>query len=182
MQVYDLVRSFIYYRIGAPKEEGEAYSLLKQNLQALQPPMFGEAHSEYAAQIDGKTYQMAEGNPLGWKSFRFDFSEGNLTYENARGIKTISFGMGALKAGKFPETHYYGEQYPHPANREFDCQAVCEWVEEQTLLLRVYITDISFGNLFITFSFKGDEVGIYATKKAEHFLEDYSGITSAKLK
>lgn len=185
-RVYDLVKYLLYDRIGAPKEEGEAYSLLKQKLQALQPPTYGEAHSEYAAQIDGKTYQMAEGNPLGWRSFRFDFSkdhtEGTLCYQNARGQKTISFGMGALKAGKFPETHYYGEQYPHPANREFDCQAVCEWVEEQKLLLRVYITDTCFGNLFITFGFKGDEVGIYAAKRAEYFLEDYSGITAAKLK
>ena len=130
----------------------------------------------------GKTYLLTEGNPLGWKSFRFDFSEGTLSYENKRGLKTITFGMGALKKGKFPETHYYGNQCGTPADREFDCLAACEWMEAQALLLRIYITDTSFGQTIITFSFKGDEVGIYASKRAEFFLDDYQGVASGKLK
>lgn len=180
--LYDLVKYLIYDRIGEARAEGDAYAHLQEKLQDLQPPMYGEAHSDFEGAIDGKTYLLTEGNPLGWKSFRFDFSEGTLSYENKRGLKTITFGMGALKKGKFPETHYYGNQCGTPADREFDCLAACEWMEAQALLLRIYITDTSFGQTFITFSFKGDEVGIYASKRAEFFLDDYQGVASGKLK
>ena len=147
--------------------------------------MYGKPHAAYAQEIDGKTYMVKPGNPMGWKNFRFDFdpngSEGTLTYENNRGIKKISFGIGRLKQGKFPETHYYDKQLTIPGNREQDCTAVCEWVEDRKLLLRVYVIDHSMGNLFATFSFVDNEVALCFRKTAEYFMDDYHGDASGYL-
>ena len=56
---------------------------------------------------------------MGWKWFRLEFlkEEGVLTYENARGEKSIKFGLGKFVKGKFPETHYYDQVVGKPANR-----------------------------------------------------------------
>ena len=114
---------------------------------------------------------------MGWKWLRFDLSGegGVLEYENARGVKKIPFGWNKYVTGTFPETHYYDKQVDTPANRELDCMASASWTEKTKILLRVYITDTSFGNCFMTFGFKGDEVGVMMNKRAEFFMDDYQG-------
>jgi hypothetical protein len=181
--VYDLVKYLIYDRIGKKKKEGAAYLKLREKLGSLKPPMYGNAHSDFEREISGRTYLLNGDNPMGWKFFRFDFfgEGGRLTYQNKRGVKEIGFGAGRLKSGTFPETHYYDKKRDEPANRELNCLSVCEWVEERKILLRVYITDTSFGNMFITFGFKGKEVGIYSHIRAEFFLDDYTGAASGVL-
>ncbi|MBR2471803.1 MAG: serine hydrolase, partial [Clostridia bacterium] len=98
--IYDMVKYLVYDRIGEKKEEGEAYLQLQEKLKNLKAPMYGEPHSDFEKEIDGKTYVLDD-NPLGWENFRFDFSkdgkEGTITYENNRGVKTVKFGMGELK-------------------------------------------------------------------------------------
>ena len=177
--IYDCVKHLVYDKIGRKKKEGSAYLQLQEALQNMQPPMYGVPHSAWEKEINSKEYILNEGNPLGWKNFRFDFApngtEGTFTYENRRGVKTISFGMGKLKCGTFPETHYYDRKLTVPANRELNCTAVCEWIEEKKLQLRVYVTDTCFANLFVTFAFKGKDVAFTANRKAEYFMEDYAG-------
>ena len=90
-------------------------------------------------------------------------------------MKKIPFGWNRYETGTFPETHYYDKQVDTPACRELDMMAAASWIEPQKLLLRVYITDTSFGNCFMTFGFKGDEVGIMLNKRAEFFMDDYVG-------
>ena len=48
------------------------------------------------------------------------------------------------------------------------------------LSLRVQIIDRYFGNLFMMFSFKGDEVAISMVKNAEDFLNEYHGRAMAR--
>lgn len=184
--VYDLVKYHIYDRIGKVKKEGKAYERLKAKLASgINRPMYGKPHAEYESVVNGKTYVFPEPNPvMGWKWFRFDFNgdQGTITYENKRGEKQIKFGMGKFIKSTFPETHYYGVKRDEPSNREQDCEAVVEWVEDKKILLRVHIIDTNFGNTFGQFSFKGDEVTLIFNVRGEFFLEDYVGSASGVLK
>ncbi len=183
--VYDMVKYLVYDRIGEVKKEGEDYQKLKEKLAlGINRPMYGKPHSDFESQINGKTYVFDKPNPvMGWKWFRFDFNgdEGTLTYENKRGEKQIKFGRSKLLCGKFPETHYYGEKRDVPSNREMDCEAVVEWVEDKKILFRVYIIDTIFGNTFGQFSFKGDECTLIFNYRGEFFLDDYVGSASGRL-
>ena len=130
----------------------------------------------FEKEIDGVRYELEE-NPMGWKWFQFDFEgeTGKLTYENTRGVKTIAFGCNSLLEGTFPETHFYDKQVETPSNRELDCMSDLSWTEEKKILLRTYITDVNFGSCFITFGFKGEEVGVMMNQRGEFFLRDYAG-------
>lgn len=188
--VYDLFKFLIYDRISDTNDttqNPESYQALKAKLDlGIARPTFGKSYSPYQETVNRKVYTLPDDeneNPLGWKWFRFDFAdnEGVITYENKRGVKQISFGMGYFKSGKFPETHYYDRQNTVPANRELDCEAVVEWVEDKKLLFRTHVIDTAFGNFFAQFSFKGDEVTLFFRKVAEFFLDDYDGTSWAKL-
>ena len=158
------------------QEDKEGYQALQDKLSSLQLATMGEAHSAFEKEVSGATYELQE-NGMGWKWFRFDFEgdEGTLTYENPRGVKKIAFALGGYKEGTFPETNFYGEQVDTPSNREFQCMASAGWTEETKLLLRVYITDSSLGHCFMTFGFKGKEVGLSLFKRAEFFMDGYQG-------
>ena len=161
---------------------GKAYEKLQTELSELALNVdYGEAHMPFEKEVDGIKYYLEE-NRMGWKWFQFNFEgdEGVLTYENERGVKRINFGCNALRKGTFPETHYYGEQVDVPANRELNCLADLAWTEAKKILLRIYIVDNSFGNCFITFGFKGDEVGVMMHKTAEFFLNEYVGFAGGK--
>ena len=161
--------------------DDKAYGALTEKLSALQLPMIGETHSAYEKEVNGVEYRLAP-NSMGWTYFRLDFNgdEGVLTYENARGEKKIPFTLGGYTQGNFPETDYYDKQVDTPSNREMECMASAGWTEEKKLLLRVYITDTSLGNCFITFGFKGDEVGVSLFKRAEFFMDGYAGYAGGK--
>ncbi len=141
----------------------------------------GAAHSPMEKKINGVTYALAE-NPLGFKTVRFTFSgdTGTLHYENARGKKEIHFGLGEYLEGHFPETHYSGETIGTPKGSGYRCLAIGTWQAEHQLLLRVNIVDDYFGNLGITFGFKGNQIGLTALKSAEAFLDDYTGLAGGE--
>ncbi len=46
--------------------------------------------------------------------------------------------------------------------------------------MEVYITDIHLGGLRISFAFKGEEIGVFMTKQAEWFLDEYNGFAGGK--
>ncbi|MBQ7879459.1 MAG: hypothetical protein IJ317_02295, partial [Clostridia bacterium] len=161
---------------------GSAYDTLQKELKDLQLNVdYGEAHTPFEKEIDGVRYELEE-NPMGWKWFRFDFmgEQGELTYENQRGVKTLAFGCNSLKKGTFPETHYYDKQVDVASNRELDCMTDVSWTEEKKILLRTYIADSNLGSCFMTFGFKGDEVGVMMNKRAEFFMDDYVGFAGGR--
>ena len=181
--IYEQFVHEVYERVqDEPLPVGRAYNRLQAEVENLALNVdYGVAHMPFEKEIDGEEYVLEE-NPMGWKRFRFDFTgeTGTLTYENARGEKCIHFGCNALLKGTFPETHYYGDQVDVPANRELNCLADCSWTEEKKVLLRVYIIDNSFGNCFMTFGFKGNEVGVMMHKTAEFFLQEYVGFAGGR--
>lgn len=181
--IYEQLVHEVYDKM-ADKElaESEDYNKLKEKLSNLELNVgYGMPHSDFEKEIDGVYYDLEE-NSLGWKWFKFDFNKNNGTfvYENKRGVKKIFFGLNSLQKGTFPETHYYDRQVGVPANREFDCLADLSWTESKKILLRVYVTDTNFGSCFMTFGFKNDEVGLMLNRRAEFFMDDYSGYAGGK--
>jgi hypothetical protein len=63
---------------------------------------------------------------------------------------------------------------------EYDCLASGAWINEQTFNMEVDITDIYLGGLRISFAFKGEEIGVFMTKQAEWFLDEYNGFAGGK--
>lgn len=182
--IYEVVRAVLYDGLQDTPvlSDGKAYAALTEKLSSLELCKdFGENHSPFEREIDGVTYDLEENN-MGWKWFRFDFAgeTATLTYENRRGVKKIAFGLGEFVEATFPETHYYDTQVDAPANRELNAMFIANWIEEKKLLVRNYIVDTNFGNCFMTFGFKGDEVGLMFNKRAEFFMEDYEGYAGGK--
>ena len=64
----------------------------------------------------------------------------------------------------------------------FDSMSDLSWVEDKKILLRNYIIDSSLGSCFMTFSFKGEDVGISMEKRAEFFMKDYQGFAGGTLR
>lgn len=177
-----LIHEVYEYLQDSPLPVGKGYEKLQKELSELALHVdYGVAHTPFEKQIDGVKYLLEE-NDMGWKWFQFDFTgeTGTLTYENRRGVKKIRFGCNSLLEGTFPETHYYDKQVDTPSNRELDSMSDLSWTEEKKILLRNYIVDSSLGNCFMTFGFKGDEVGVMLNKRAEFFMDDYQGYAGGK--
>ncbi len=189
---YDFCGEFLYDWVSEIYEDIQ--EALPQNPQAQTaltnalkefslPDCVGEKDSKWAEYIHNECYELAE-NPMGieWFKVRFDGAKGEFLYKNRRGEKRFFFGLGEYIEGSFPERNFYSKQVFVPSEEEQKMVAVGEWVEERKLLLRVYITDSNFGNLFITLGFKEDEVGVVMKKRAEFFLNDYEGVAYGKKK
>ena len=179
-----LVKDYFYDEMeetALPEDEVSFNALGKkvENLTVNIP--LGEDKTAFEKQVDGVSYALEE-NALGWKNFRFDFNEtgGTLTYENARGVKKLSFGRNDYADTVFPETEYYDKKVGEPSNRPLRVLVTASWVAETQLLLRVNFIDINLGNIYMNFGFKGDEVGICAMKRAEFFAWDYEGYAGGK--
>lgn len=170
----DICANFSDYEI-----EQTNYAQLAKRLQNLSVDnvKFGMDSCETEKKINGVKFILND-NDFTWKWFRLNFEskDGYIEYENARGVKRICFGKGRAKIGTFPETHYYDVQVDTPSNRELDCYAISSWLSDKELLIRVYVTDTGFGNLFIKMAFKGDDVGVSLVKIAEFFMDEYNGL------
>lgn len=184
--LYESVCNVLYENIqqdALPTNE-KAYNRLQDKLNNLEfIKGFGEKHSDFEKEVSGVTYEL-EKNDMGWKWLRFDFQgeTGTLTYENAGGVKSIPFGCGEFVEATFPETHYYDRTIGVPADRGLQARFIAEWTEEKKVLLRAYIIDTNFANLFMTFGFKGDEVGCMFWTRAEMCLEKYTGFAGGRVK
>ncbi|MCE7981510.1 MAG: class C beta-lactamase-related serine hydrolase [Caldilinea sp. CFX5] len=144
-------------------------------------PLPGNSDAPVAATVNGGWYGLEE-NPMGITRMRLSFNgdEGVWAYTNDQGDNMLHFGIGRMVAGKFPQRNYFGEQIGVVPGIEYDCLASAAWVDEQTLNLEVSITDSYLGGLRISFAFKGDEIGIFMTKQAEWFLDEYSGFAGGR--
>lgn len=144
------------------------------------PEMPGEADSPLKSSIDGVWYAM-EQNAMGIKRLRLVFTPdgGRFEYENERGSKAITFGIGSYAVGTFPEL-YFDERIGVVGTRPYRCLASAGWVEPHKLYIRVCVSDTYFGGLQIVVSFKGNQVGLRMMKVAEWFLDDYQGFAGGR--
>jgi hypothetical protein len=163
-------------------ENPDAYAELTQKIQELEVlSLPGKADAQIASEVDGAWYNL-EDNPMGITKMRLSFkgNRGTWEYSNEQGDKVLQFGIGRQVAGKFPQSNYFGEQIGAVPGIEYDCTISAAWIDEQTLNMEVYITDTYLGGLRISFAFKGEEIGVYMTKQAEWFLDEYSGFAGGK--
>ena len=137
----------------------------------------GDAYAEMQDAVNGIVYKMKD-NPMGITRMCVHFAdgEGTLSYTNAQGDKTLSFGLCKNVFGQFPEEGYDDLVGGVPGDRLYDCAASAAWVSPNQLLLRVQIIDTYFGNLTMCFGWNEDgEMAVHMQKTAEHFLDTYSG-------
>ncbi len=164
-----------------PADHGTHAALTEKIEQLAVLPLPGCSDARAAAEVSGIWYTLAA-NPMGITRTRltFDDNQGTWEYTNDQGDNVLHFGIGQMVADKFPQRNYFGEQIGTSPGRPYECLASAAWVDEQTLNLEVYITDVYLGGLRVSFAFKGDEVSIFMTKQAEWFLDEYVGFAGGK--
>jgi len=167
-------------------EENDVHAALSSKIEELAIlPIPGNLGSSVATTINGLWFALAE-NPMGITRMRLSFgssgsgNQGTWEYTNDQGDNLLHFGIGCMVPGKFPQRNYFGEQIGTVPGIAYDCLASAAWIDEETFNMEIYITDVHLGGLRISFAFKGDEIGIFMTKQAEWFLDEYSGFAGGK--
>lgn len=142
----------------------------------------GEKTSPCAEKINGKEFIMHE-NPMGIKSLRITFEDerGVLAYTNKTGYKEIPFGLSKNELSYFPEMGYSDTVGSERGERLYKCASSGAWLNPNQLFIKVQIIDTYFGNLHITVGLNGNNIGVYMTKAAEDFLNEYSGFCGGYL-
>lgn len=182
--LYHTLYDTIVSNLSDPLEENAAeYEKLTKYISNLKLfSLKGNVSSPYAEEINGKTYKL-DANQMGIEYVRFDLNSDNgvLTYKNAQGVKKLPFGFGKNVFGKFPQENYADliATIPEPANM-YDCAVSADWPEERKLRIKVQIIDKYFGNMSMEFGFKEDKVGVFMTKTAEAFLDEYHGYANGR--
>ena len=144
----------------------------------------GKIHTDFEKEINGVTYIVNKENPMGITKFKLDFEGDNgiFSYTNAQGDKEIAFGMCKNEFTFFPQEGYADEIGTEKTIKfYYKCAASAAWIEEKKLFIKVQIIDKYFGNLNITFGFKGNKVGVWMQKAAEDFLNEYEGILEGEM-
>ncbi len=134
--------------------------------------------------VDGAKFVCGE-NPMGIKWVRFDFDgdEGNFTYENAQGEKSLRFGFGKNVFGAFPQAGYSSDRgnVHEITDFRYQCAISAVWRAPAILFLRVQIVDDYLGSVMMSFGFRDENtLGIHMVKVAEDFLNEYNGWAGAK--
>jgi hypothetical protein len=179
-----VMREEIYPHLSdAPLPENPgALAELSDRIERLEvPPLPGSPDAPVAPEVSGAWYAL-EDNPMGITRMRlsFDGDGGAWEYTNAQGDNELQFGLGRLVSGEFPQRNYFGEQIGVVPGLEYDCLASAAWIDEHTLNMEVYVTDIHLGGLRMSFAFEGDEIAVFMTKQAEWFLDEYDGFAGGK--
>lgn len=164
-----------------PEDQNAQAALSAKVAQLAVQPLPGHPDAPATAAVNGVWYGLEE-NPMGITRMRLSFhgDQGVWEYTNGQGDNLLRFGIGRVLAGKFPQRNYFGEQIGVIPGSEYDCLASAAWIDAQTFNLEVAITDNYLGGLRISFAFKGEEIGIFMTKQAEWFLDEYTGFAGGK--
>jgi CubicO group peptidase (beta-lactamase class C family) len=180
----DVMREELYpYLSDAPLPENpDAFGELSSQIERLAVlPIPGNMTAQGASAISGAWYALAD-NPMGITRMRLSFQgdQGTWAFTNGQGDNVLNFGIGRVLPGKFPQRTYFGEQIGSVPGITYDCLASAAWIDEKTFNMEVNITDIHLGGLRISFAFKGEEIGIFMTKQAEWFLDEYTGFAGGR--
>lgn len=163
-------------------ENPDTHAALSENIARLAVlPLPGNRDARVASEVNGAWYAL-EKNPMGIERMRLSFKgdQGTWEYTNGQGDNALRFGIGRMVSGKFPQRNYFGEQIGAVPGIQYDCMASAAWIDDKTLNMEVYVTDIHLGGLRISFAFKGEEIGVFMTKQAEWFLDEYNGFAGGK--
>lgn len=145
--IFDAFWDTIYADLHADSipEDPEASARLYEKLASLRLPCVdGSADSPIALSIGGKSFQLNE-NASVFHSLCVGFGPdyGTLEYTTDTGSHELRFGFGHNVHQIFPEAGY-------------ECLASGAWVDDETLFIRVYITDQNLGSLQLLLHFGQD--------------------------
>ncbi|MBX3010236.1 MAG: serine hydrolase [Caldilineaceae bacterium] len=163
-------------------ENPDAHAALVDQIAKLAVlPLPGKPDAPVAAEVNGAWYRLEE-NPMGITRMRLSFhgDRGTWEYSNDQGDNRLHFGIGQVLPDPFPQRNYFGEQIGVIPGTPYECLASAAWIDAQTLNLEVLITDVYLGGLRISFAFKGAEIGVFMTKQAEWFLDEYNGFAGGQ--
>ena len=139
---------------------------------------WGASSSSLTGKINAKTYELGE-NPMGITSFSLTFDKdcGIFAWNNAQGVKAVSFGIGENRFGTFPQAGYSDQIGGKPGDILYGCAVSGAWDSEMVFHLKLQIICEYFGNgdAVFTFSPDGRTVSLKMTKTAEDFLGEYVG-------
>ena len=119
---------------------------------------------------------------MGVKWTRFFFEEGAviMQYENAQGECGLKFGVGSVRAQKFPQKNYFGKRIGQIPGIQYDCLCTAAWADESSIFGHVWVTDDYFGSMKLHVVFEDNTVTVYMAKTAEWFLNEYQGFMSGE--
>ena len=166
-------------------ENGPARERLQGLMDGLELPMpVGARQSPVAARVNGACYRMTPGElPISRLRVAFEGDLGTLEYDTPTGRHVLQFGFGRQHAQKFPESNYAGIRIGTPKPEGYDCHSSAAWVDDHSLAITTYLTDLHIGNLRINIVFDeaNGSVTVMMNKAAEWFLDGYTGFVSGSL-
>lgn len=126
-------------------------------------PLDGRLHVDKEQTISGTCYRFLE-NTLGFSDVRFSFQadSGTMTFTLRGKPVSISFGLGRLTSGIFPEYH-----------QKYAASGI--WVNESTLYIRAHIIDAFVGSVHFEFAFGERDVTVFLRKQEESLFDEYNG-------
>jgi len=166
-----------------PENEAAQAELKKYSSELKLLTAIGEPHSDISDKINNKTFVLGK-NPMGITDIRFSFDKdgGTLYYTNEQGEKELSFGMCSNRFVEFPQDGYSDEMGMQPGNRRYRCACSAAWTMPHTLIIKAQIIDKYFGSTHMQFAFNENKVGVFMTKIAEAFLNEYTGMAGGIMK
>ena len=192
-QGYELAKEIIFrsfFELIVDTASDEALPEEPKSLEALEKPLRlmiarGSAESAMADKINGKRIEL-EPNPMGIKYITLHLSgkTGEMEYENAQGIKNISFGIAQnVINDAFPQEGYSKDIGGVRTNGHFYRYAgSAAWTRENTIHIKIQVIDEYFGRLDIRIQYLEDgRVCVRMVKTAEDFLDEYNGITYGRI-
>ena len=164
-------------------EDKEAQKALDDHIASAKlVSLKGAYDSPIKDKVNGTTYKL-DPNPMEIKWVRFDLDgdKGTFNYENKQGVKSLPFGICHNEFSLFPEEGYSDLVGTCGVKgHKYECAASAAWTDPEKLKIKVQIIDKYFGALGMTFGFRDDRIGIYMTKTAEAFLNEYQGYATGK--
>lgn len=177
--IYENLYNGIIRKLSDPLPENiEKLAELEEYIKNLQLYSLTEnPNCDLPEKIKGITYKL-EPNSMNIEYVRFDFegNKGKMSYKNLQGEKEITFGIGHNEISLFPQEDYSDlvASVPCKGNR-YRCAISADFPDNNTLRIKVQAIDKYFGNLNMNFGFNGNNVGIFMTKTAEAFFNEYYG-------
>lgn len=110
-----------------------------------------------------------------WEPFHRDFL--HRMYSVSKSVTALAIGF-LEQDGKLRLDDPIGMYFPEEISRQPDENMRRQTVRD-TLLLKVQIIDRYMGVLHVQFRFREDRLGIFMTKTAEDFLNEYQGFADA---
>lgn len=177
--IYELFEEYIINPAAdtALPESPTAYADMQRALRNMEIPcQDGDVTSAAADTVNGVTFTaVAENTPF--TDFTLTLDEeagvGMLTYNTARGQKSITFGLGYNHLGALDEPQYSGATINTPKGEGYRCLASGAWESDTVFVLWVQVVDDYYGNMRLTFDFSGDGARVSGKKSAEAFLTEY---------